>query len=92
MDEKENSFASLPVCEKCWLSSHTMWEPESMDREGNILMKLINVEVPKKINTRKPDICSECGEMTVSGIYDIKDPGGAMFMEDFQLESDREED
>lgn len=69
-----------------------MWEPESMDREGNILMKLINVEVPEKINTKEPDICSECGEMTVSGIYDMKDPSVAMFMEEFQLEGDREED
>jgi hypothetical protein len=86
----ESFHVMLPVCEKCWLGSYTTWEPESMDRDGNILMKLKDVKVPKKINTEKPDICSECGEITVSGIYDMRDPSLAMFLDEFELENDQE--
>jgi formylmethanofuran dehydrogenase subunit E len=85
------ALTPLPVCEKCWLDSHTKWEPESIDREGNILMKLVNVKVPEKLNTKKAEICSECGEITVSGIYDIKDSNLEMFFEESDLETEREE-
>jgi hypothetical protein len=90
LEDVESFLMLLPVCEKCWLSEHTTWEPESMDKEGNILMKLTDVKVPKKMNTETPDICSECGEITVSGIYDMKDPNLVMFLDDFDIEIDRE--
>lgn len=92
VEDRGSALAPLPVCERCWLSSHTTWEPESMDQEGNILMKLKDVEVPEKINTKVPEVCSDCGEITVSGIYDMKDPSLAMFLEEFELEIGREEE
>jgi len=89
-EDVEGFNVMLPVCEKCWLSSYTTWEPESMDQDGNILMKLKDVKVPQKINTEKPDICCECGEITVSGIYDMRDPGLVLFSDELELENDQE--
>lgn len=45
-----------------------------MDENGQILMRLTGVDVPEKINTESVDICADCGSITVSGIYDFRDP------------------
>ena len=59
-----------PVCEKCWLHVHTHWEPESVNDTGDILFRLKGVDVPIKYNTGQVETCCECGEITVSGIFD----------------------
>ena len=64
----------VPICEVCWLKEHARWEPESVDSTGNILMRLSGVDVPNKVNNGAVDVCIECGKITVSGIYDLRDP------------------
>jgi hypothetical protein len=43
-----------------------------MDQTGNIIMKLIGVDVPIKINNGSVEVCCVCGGLTVSGIYELK--------------------
>jgi len=59
-----------PICEKCWLKEHTHWEPESVNDDGDILFRLKGVDVPVKYNTGQVETCYECGEITISGIFD----------------------
>ena len=61
------------ICEDCWLSEHVRWEPESMDSDGNILMRLAGVEVPEKKNDGVVEVCGLCGGITVAGIYEFRD-------------------
>ena len=75
----ERVLSPLPTCEACWLKSHTQWEPESCDDDGNILMRLKGVDVPQKYNTQSVEVCSQCGNITVSGIYELRDPQGDIF-------------
>ena len=67
-------FVPVPLCEVCWLIEHTTWEPESIDASGQLLMRLTGVDVPEKINTEAVDVCSDCNSITVSGIYEMRDP------------------
>jgi hypothetical protein len=53
-----------------------------MDQEGNILIKLVGVDVPTKRNTGAADICSRCGELTIAGIYEMSDPTSLLFAKD----------
>jgi hypothetical protein len=64
----------VPLCEACWLKDHARWEPHSMDDKGNIKMALAGVDVPQKINTGSVETCSDCGKITIAGIYDFKSP------------------
>ena len=61
-----------------------------MDDTGNILMKLIGVDVPEKVNTGEVEVCCMCGSLTVCGIYEFKDPSKVYFDSDgnneFELE------
>ena len=86
----EPTLKPMAVCESCWLTDHTKWEPESMDETGNILLKLVGVEVPQKVNTGEVDVCCMCGAITVCGIYEFKDPEKVYFTNDmdegFELE------
>lgn len=70
----EPLYVPTPVCEVCWLIEHTIWEPESVDENGKVLMRLIGVDVPEKVNTDSVDVCSACGAITVAGIYELRDP------------------
>ena len=68
-----------PVCEKCWLHVHTHWEPESVNDTGDILFRLKGVDVPIKYNTGQVETCSECGEITISGIFDTPNDTAKFF-------------
>lgn len=61
-----------------------------MDETGNILLRLVGVEVPQKVNTGEVDVCCMCGAITVCGIYEFKDPDKVYFTSDtsesFELE------
>lgn len=78
----EKILSPLPVCESCWINENSKWEPESMDQEGNVLMKLVNIKVPDKRNTGEPDTCSRCGGVTVAGIYEMSDPSVLFFSDE----------
>lgn len=67
----------VPVCEVCWISSRSTWEPESVDENGHMLVSLVHVEMPKKYNLDEPELCNRCGSMTVSGIFETA-PGSSL--------------
>lgn len=75
----ERVLTPQPTCEACWLKDHARWEPESVDDEGNVKLRLIGVDVPNKYNTQTVEICSQCGKITVSGIFELRDPELDMF-------------
>lgn len=50
-----------------------------MDQDGNILMKLVTVEMPNRRDSSEPDTCSRCGNLTVAGIYEMSDPAVLFF-------------
>lgn len=77
----------MALCEICFLEDHTRWEPESMDEDGRVLMKLVGIDVPEKINTETVEICCMCGCITVSGIFEIMSPSDAHFLEENERES-----
>lgn len=61
-----------------------------MDETGNILLKLVGVEVPQKVNTGEVDICCMCGAITVCGIYEFKDPEKVYFTNETENEFELE--
>jgi hypothetical protein len=71
-----DKLAMVPfaTCEECWLSAHSKWEPQSIDQTGNIMMKLVGIEVPQKTNTGSVEVCCTCGSITIAGIYEMKNP------------------
>jgi hypothetical protein len=77
----EDGQIPVPVCELCWLIDHTSWEPESMDESGQVLMRMAGVIVPKKVNEDSVEICSNCGSITVSGIYEFKYPSDIQYLD-----------
>ena len=64
----------VPICEACWVKENAEWEPQSMDGNGNILMRLKGVPTPKKYNIDTVETCEECGSITVVGLYKFKQP------------------
>jgi hypothetical protein len=46
-----------------------MWEPESVGEDGSIISKLLAVTVPDEISTGQINVCAQCGDITVVGIY-----------------------
>lgn len=82
MSDTESLDVPVPLCEVCWLIDHTIWEPESIGADGKILMRLTGVDVPEKINTDSVEICGVCGSITVSGIYEFKDPSTVNYLSD----------
>lgn len=60
-----------PICEACWVEQNSSWEPHSMDNQGNILMRLKDVQVPNKYNTGTVEICRTCNKVTIAGIYEM---------------------
>lgn len=77
----------MAFCELCFLDDHTRWEPESMDDQGQIMMKLVSVDVPKKVNTESVETCCMCGAITVAGIFQMMNPLEVYFLEDNELET-----
>lgn len=61
-----------------------------MDETGSLLLKLVGVDVPQKVNTGEVEVCCMCGAITVCGIYEFKDPEKVYFSGDtdeaFELE------
>jgi hypothetical protein len=83
----EQALRPMALCELCYLDDHILWEPESMNEDGQILMKLISVDVPEKVNTESVETCCMCGSITVAGIFEMMNPKEVYFLEDDELES-----
>lgn len=64
----------MPICEACWVKEKAQWEPESMDDDGNILMRLRGIPLPDVLLTATVENCVECGSLTVVGIYKLREP------------------
>ena len=77
----------MALCELCFLDDHTRWEPESMDEQGRVLMKLIGVDVPEKLNTETVETCCMCGGITVAGIFMMVSPDDVHFLEEDELDN-----
>ena len=77
----------MAFCELCFLDDHTTWEPESMDDQGQIMMRLVKVDVPSKVNTDTVETCCMCGAITIAGIFEMVDPQKVYFLEDDELET-----
>lgn len=60
---------AYPQCEKCYLEENCQWEAESVGDDGSLVSKLIAVSVPLEIATGKINVCAQCGDITVVGIY-----------------------
>jgi len=72
----------VPLCEKCWIDENSIWEPDSVDERGNILTRLVSVQVPIQLSPGSVNECFTCGRVTVVGIYvsideieEFDDPG-----------------
>lgn len=63
-----------PICEACWVKKNAQWEPQSIDDNGNILMRLKGVPTPPKYEIGTVETCYECGSITVVGIYKLQKP------------------
>lgn len=59
----------VPQCERCWVDENSVWEPDSVDEKGNIITKLISVNVPIQLSPGAVSECFTCGRVTVVGIY-----------------------
>jgi hypothetical protein len=73
----------IPICESCWLEKYSKWEPESMDESGHMLMRLVDVQMPKKYNLDEPEICADCESLTVAGIFEVSVNGEGLMPSDF---------
>lgn len=45
-------------------------------------MRLTGVDVPVKVNTGAVEVCSNCGNITVAGIFEMQDPKVVFFTTD----------
>ena len=77
----------MALCELCFLDDHTRWEPQSMDSQGQILMRLVSVDVPEKVNTESVETCCMCGSITIAGIFEMMNPLEVYFLEDSELDN-----
>ena len=53
-------------------------------------MRLTGVDVPEKHNTNSVEICAECGSITVSGIYELRNPSTLLYLNDMDNDEDSE--
>ena len=72
----------VPICERCWIDENSVWEPDSVDERGNIITRLISVNVPIQLSPGAVSEGTACGRVTVVGIYvpidqidEYEDPG-----------------
>jgi hypothetical protein len=45
-----------------------------MDENGRIMLRLTGVGMPETVGTQTVEVCCMCGELTVVGIYVLRDP------------------
>ena len=79
MADKGPVLVPMAVCEACWITDHSHWQPESIDENGSVNMRLTGVDLPDSVSLGSVDVCALCGGVTISGIYELKDPNDAHF-------------
>ena len=77
----EQAPRPMALCESCYLDDHIRWEPESMNDDGEILMRLLGVDVPEKVNTETVETCCMCGCITIAGIFEMHKPTEVYFLD-----------
>lgn len=45
-----------------------------MDENGQVVMRMTGIAVPDKLNTGDVEVCGTCGGITISGIYEMREP------------------
>lgn len=55
-----------------------------MDETGQMLVRLVDVKIPKKYNLGEPEICSTCGSITVAGIFEVENGSDGLRTSDLQ--------
>lgn len=45
-----------------------------MDENGRIMLRLTGVGMPETVGAQSVEVCCMCGELTVVGIYVLRDP------------------
>ena len=66
---REHTGDLVPICERCWISENSVWEPESVDEEGGITTRLVSITIPIKLVPGSANDCYICDKITVVGIY-----------------------
>jgi hypothetical protein len=73
---------TYPQCEVCYIAENSKWEPESVGDDGSLVSKLIAVAVPLKLSPGSINVCCDCGEITIAGIYVEKDEDAVQYDSD----------
>lgn len=76
----ETNLETLPICERCWLDENTVWEPEGVDEDGNIVSKLSGVAIPENLQTGNVYICCMCSDLTIVGLFVERDPETVLYL------------
>lgn len=56
-----------PICERCWVDKHAVWEKSPDGTE-------VLIRMPVRANTHKVEQCAYCGQVTLFGVYVREDP------------------
>lgn len=70
---------TYPQCEVCYIKENSRWEADSVGPDGSLISKLIAVAVPLKLAPGSINVCCDCGEITVAGIYVEKDEDSVQY-------------
>ncbi len=81
MSRKSNKEPKLyPQCEACWIHDNSRWEPEGVTVDGQLIAQLVAVAVPEmRLSNLSPEVCADCGDVTVVGIYVEKEERSVPF-------------
>lgn len=80
--EDKTMITPMALCELCWIETHSKWEPQSINEEGSIMVKLVGVDMPTVVNVGTVDVCCMCGAVTIAGIYELKKQEEVYFTND----------
>lgn len=59
----------LPICESCWIVERSRWELESIDENGVVRSRLVDIDVPMDVTPGQVNICCLCGNITIVGLH-----------------------
>lgn len=81
------SASPLAICESCWLVENARYVPESIDENGRVIVRLMGVGLPDSVRAESVEICCMCGELTIVGIYILRDPEQVPFPDSIDSEN-----
>jgi hypothetical protein len=59
----------LPICEACWITERSRWEIESIDENGRVRSRLVDIDIPMDVELGTINICCLCGDITIVGLH-----------------------